>query len=170
MTRSNEERVYTVLPQSRLDTKVIVSAFSIFAIFSLICILGFSVHKIYEGRDSIYLDHGALKDKILNPGINWKIPFFKVYSTMFLNIVHDDKSNIATTMNHPKPILPSDIANNYKERKIQWTEQLVDAHQQKTEKIKKESQNLKANADAEREKKVLDIDIQKKVVRKEGDQ
>merc|ERR1719242_1665360 len=40
----------------------------------------------------------------------------------------------------PKPDIPSDIAANYKAVKVQWTEQLVATQQQKTEKIKKETE------------------------------
>ena len=49
------------------------------------------------------------------------------------------------------------IAANYKAVKVQWTEQLVATQQQKTEKIKKETQSIKALLDAEREKDVLEI-------------
>ena len=70
----------------------------------------------------------------------------------------------------PKPQIPPDIAKNYKEVKVQWTEQLVATQQQKTEKIKKETETIKAVADAERQKKVLEIDIQKEILRKEGEQ
>merc|ERR1712098_812508 len=57
---------------------------------------------------------------------------------------------------------------NYKQEKVQWTEQLVAAQQQKTEKIKKETELLKAVADAERQKKVLEINIQERIIEKEG--
>ena len=43
----------------------------------------------------------------------------------------------------PKPEIPPDIAHNYKQVKVQWTEQLVATQQQKTEAIKKETQQLK---------------------------
>ena len=43
----------------------------------------------------------------------------------------------------PKPEIPVDIAKNYKQVKVQWTEQLVATQQQKTEKIKKETELLK---------------------------
>ena len=43
----------------------------------------------------------------------------------------------------PKPEIPPDIAHNYKQVKVQWTEQLVATQQQKTEAIKKETQHLK---------------------------
>merc|ERR1712210_355888 len=36
----------------------------------------------------------------------------------------------------PKPEIPADIAHNYKQVKVQWTEQLVATQQQKTEEIK----------------------------------
>ena len=53
--------------------------------------------------------------------------------------------------------------------KVQWTEQLVATQQQRTEAIKKETESMKAVADAERQKAVLQIDIQKEV-RKKGQQ
>ena len=53
--------------------------------------------------------------------------------------------------------------------KVQWTEQLVATQQQKTEKIKKETQSILAVEDAERQKKVLQIDIQKDILRKDGE-
>ena len=65
----------------------------------------------------------------------------------------------------PKPDIPPDIAKNYKAVKVQWTEQLVATQQQKTEKIKKETESLKAVADANRQKEVLKIDIEKEVRR-----
>ena len=40
--------------------------------------------------------------------------------------------------------------------------------QQKTEKIKKDTESLKAILDAERQKDVLEIDIQKEILEKEG--
>ena len=43
----------------------------------------------------------------------------------------------------PKPDIPADIAKNYKQVKVQWTEQLVATQQQKTEKIKKETELIK---------------------------
>ena len=69
----------------------------------------------------------------------------------------------------PKPDIPNDIANNYKAVKVQWTEQLVATQQQKTETIKKETEKLRAIADAERNKAVLQIKIQEKILEKEGD-
>merc|ERR1712242_285981 len=66
----------------------------------------------------------------------------------------------------PKPDIPRDIAANYKAVKVQWTEQLVATQQQKTEKIKKETEKIKAILDAERQKDVLEIDIQKEILRK----
>ena len=85
----------------------------------------------------------------------------------------------------PKPDIPSDIANNYKAvkvmmmmmmimtmsmtmtmMKVQWTEQLVATQQQKTETIKKETEKLRAIADAERNKAVLEIKIQEKILEK----
>lgn len=52
---------------------------------------------------------------------------------------------------------------------MQWTEQLVATQQQKTEEIKKETESMKAVADANRQKAVLEIEIQKQIIQKEGD-
>merc|ERR1712062_875768 len=68
----------------------------------------------------------------------------------------------------PKPEIPIDIARNYKQVKVQWTEQLVAQQQQKTDRIKKETESIKAVLDAEREKKVLAIEIEKDILQKEG--
>ena len=92
---------------------------------------------------------------------------------MFLDIVSHVKTNVEDSIGRlgqegiigvkilnlviPKPDIPSDIAANYKAVKVQWTEQLVATQQQKTEKIKKETQSIKALLDAEREKDVLEI-------------
>merc|ERR1712141_2894 len=110
----------------------------------------------------------------------------EVYNSMFLDIVEHVKTNVEGSISRlgekgiigvkilnlviPKPDIPSDIAANYKAVKVQWTEQLVATQQQKTEKIKKETQSIKAVADAERHKKVLEIDVQKQLLEKEGEQ
>merc|ERR1711982_105674 len=104
-----------------------------------------------------------------------------VYNTMFLDIVDTVLTNVRISIKRlgeegveilnlviPKPEIPSDIAHNYKQVKVQWTEQLVATQQQKTEKIKKETELIKAVADAEREKQVLDIHIEEKILEKEG--
>lgn len=112
-----------------------------------------------------------------------------VYNTRFLDIVGTVKHNTEVSIARlfevknsnktgiqilnlviPKPEIPEDIANNYKQVKVQWTEQLVATQQQKTEKIKKETESIKAIADAERFKAVLEIKIQEKVLDKQGDQ
>ena len=69
--------------------------------------------------------------------------------------------------------------------KVQWTEQLVATQQQKTESIKKETEQIKvcsflqlllltkftfqAVADANRQKAVLEIKIQERLIEKEGE-
>merc|ERR1712083_707122 len=114
----------------------------------------------------------------------------QVYNTEFLDIVQHVKDNVELSIRRlasmpsdnimtengveilnlviPKPEIPVDIAKNYKQVKVQWTEQLVAAQQQKTEKIKKETELLKAVADAERKKKVLEITIQQRIIEEEG--
>lgn len=53
--------------------------------------------------------------------------------------------------------------------KVQWTEQLVAQQRQKTEKIRKETDLTLALLDAEREKQVLAIELDKEILRKEGE-
>merc|ERR1711892_1489472 len=84
----------------------------------------------------------------------------EVYNTKFLAIVAQVKQNVIDSITRlgngglevlnlviPKPSIPDDIAHNYKQVKVQWTEQLVATQQQKTEQIK----------------------IQEKIIEKEGD-
>jgi len=105
-----------------------------------------------------------------------------VYNTRFLDIVEEVKDNIVTSIGRlgdggieilnlviPKPDIPQDIANNYKQVKVQWTEQLVASQQQKTEAIKKETEQLIAIADANRKKSVLQITIEEKILEREGE-
>jgi len=100
---------------------------------------------------------------------------------MFLDIVEIVKENVENSIKRlgeegieilnlviPKPEIPIDIAQNYKQVKVQWTEQLVATQQQKTERIKKETELIKAVADAERQKAVLEITIQERIIEKEG--
>ena len=82
----------------------------------------------------------------------------EVYNTMFLDIVDTVLTNVRTSIKRlgeegveilnlviHKPEIPTDIAHNYKQLKVQWTEQLVATQQQKTEKIKKETELIKVN-------------------------
>merc|ERR1719266_149756 len=104
----------------------------------------------------------------------------EVYNTMFLDIVANVKINVEQSITRlgsngisilnlviPKPDIPRDIAANYKAVKVQWTEQLVAIQQQKTEQIKKETQSIKALLDAKREKDVLEIELQKQLLKKQ---
>merc|ERR1712117_41675 len=106
----------------------------------------------------------------------------EVYNTKFMEMVNVVKTETERNIKRlsessveilnlviPKPEIPDDIAANYKRVKVQWTEQLVATQQQKTEKIKKETESMLAVQDAERQKKVLEIDIQKDILRKEGE-
>jgi len=106
----------------------------------------------------------------------------EVYNELFLDIVGIVKSRVTSAIDKligdqsvkilniviPKPEIPIDIARNYKQVKVQWTEQLVATQQQKTDRIKKETESIKAVLDAEREKKVLAIEIEKDILQKEG--
>lgn len=106
----------------------------------------------------------------------------EVYNTKFLQIAPVIIENVKKSISRlgddgvkilnlvvPKPDIPSDISRNYQEVKVQWTKQLVATQEQKTERIKKETEQIKAVLDAERQKKVLEIDIQKDLLRKEGE-
>jgi len=106
----------------------------------------------------------------------------EVYNTKFLDIVEQVKINVVDSIERlgmgginllnlviPKPDIPNDIANNYKRVKVQWTEQLVATQSQKTEAIKKETEKLRAIADAERNKAVLKIQIEERILEKAGE-
>ena len=204
------------------------------ALIIMIACIADSCHKISEGNVGIYYRHGALKDHVSEPGVNFKSPFveryqevrirpdtftieavkaitkdgieitfneitaitriyqgniigmtkkfgseFKrvlvfdrikeelrifcashdideVYNSKFLKVVDfvlngtresikrlgDDGIEILNLV-IPKPEIPLDIANNYKQVKVQWTEQLVAKQQQKTEEIKKKTELIK---------------------------
>jgi len=219
-----------------------------------------SYHRIHEGYAGIYFRHGALLDRVSEPGVHLMRPFFddyievmirpetfllqpvpaitkdgirntfkeiqvitqvhkdklinmtktygidfkqslvfdrikedlrkfcanhtihEVYNTMFLDIVAHVKENVNHSISRlgeggieilnlviPKPDIPPDIAANYKKVKVQWTEKLVAIQQQNTEKIKKETEMIKAVADAERQKAVLEIKIEERIIEKEGE-
>jgi len=67
----------------------------------------------------------------------------------------------------PKPNIPADIASNYKEVKVKWTEQLVATQEQATQEILKATEEMIAIADANRERNVTliekDTELQQKV-------
>jgi len=105
----------------------------------------------------------------------------EVYNEQFLDIVEAVKTDVEKHIKElgedgvqvlnlviPKPDIPQDIAQNYKQVKVQWTEQLVAKQQKVTEEIKKETELLRAVADAERQKEVLEISIQKQIIETEG--
>jgi len=105
-----------------------------------------------------------------------------IYNTKFLEMVDHVTNETKKTISKlgeggikiyhltiPKPDIPPDIAKNYKEVKVQWTAQLVAKQQQHTEAIRKKTEELKAVADANRTKTVEKINIQKKILQKEGD-
>lgn len=107
----------------------------------------------------------------------------EVYNQMFLSIVGRVKTqvekNIIKLIGNdsisllnlviPKPDIPNDILKNYRQVKVQWTEQLVAKQKQKTEKIKEETETIKELLDAERDKSVLEIKIRKDLLQKEGE-
>jgi regulator of protease activity HflC (stomatin/prohibitin superfamily) len=237
----------------------ITSALLVVALAIFIACIADSYHKVHEGNVGIYYRHGALKDRVTDPGVHFLLPFFEsfkevqirpetvqlepvlaitrdgientfreitiittirkdklfkmvkaygnefkrtlvydrikedlrifcanntiddVYNVKFLDIVEQVKDNVKTSISRlgeggieilnlviPKPEIPADIAHNYKQVKVQWTEQLVATQQQKTEQIKKETEQLKAVADANRQKAVLEIKIQENIIEVEG--
>jgi len=107
----------------------------------------------------------------------------EVYNEQFLEIVEAVKNDVEAQIKTlgeggveilnlviSKPDIPQDIAQNYKQVKVQWTEQLVAKQQKVTEEIKKETELLKALADARRQKEVLEIKIQEQILDTEGKQ
>ena len=81
-----------------------------------------------------------------------------MYNTLFLTIVQQVLNNVRTSISRlgedgieilnlvvPKPEIPADIAANYKQVKVQWTEQLVANQTQKTEEIRKKTELIKVN-------------------------
>ena len=107
----------------------------------------------------------------------------EVYNQMFLSIVGRVKTQVEKNIIRligndsisllnlviPKPDIPNDILKNYRQVKVQWTEQLVAKQKQKTEKIKEETETIKELLDAERDKSVLEIKIRKDLLQKEGE-
>jgi len=238
----------------------IVSALFVVLLGIVIACLADSYHKIHEGNVGIYFKHGALQERVTEPGVHFMMPFvedyrevrvrpetftmdpikaitkdgientfreitaittikkdkiitmtkqfgvdFKnvlvfdrikenlrifcanhtineVYNTLFLSIVQQVLSNVKTSISRlgeggievlnlvvPKPEIPEDIAQNYKQVKVQWTEQLVANQTQKTEEIRKKTELVKAVADAERQKAVLEIKIQEQRIKAVAD-
>jgi len=107
----------------------------------------------------------------------------EVYNVKFLQIVAAVRENLVSSIQRlgdggleimnlvvAKPNIPQDIARNYKQVKVQWTEQLVAVQKQKTKEIEKKTEKLNALADADRQKAVLEVDIQKQVLEKQGQQ
>lgn len=107
----------------------------------------------------------------------------EVYKTKFLHIVDQVKERVKTSIKRlgdegieilnlviPKPVIPSDIAENYKQVKVQWTKQLVAEQEKLTKEKLKETEEMEATADEERKKKVLEIRNQAKILEKEGEQ
>ena len=105
-----------------------------------------------------------------------------MYNTKFLDIVSQVKIQVERSITRlgmngikilnlviPKPDIPRDIAANYKAVKVQWTDQLVAKQRQITEKIRKETESIKAMLDAEREKNVTKITLEKALLQKENE-
>merc|ERR1719474_1642873 len=127
------------------------------------------------------------KDALVNDRIKEELRIFcashtidEVYNSKFLDIVDTVLAKVKESVRRlgkvgedtddaievlilviPKPEIPADIAKNYKQVKVQWTEQLVATQQKKTEQIK-------AVADANRQKAVREIKIQENILEVEG--
>ena len=69
----------------------------------------------------------------------------------------------------PKPEIPHDIAENYQRVKVQWTEKLVAEKEQEKEEVRKQTQEMKAVADANREKAVKLIELEKQILQKQAE-
>jgi len=105
----------------------------------------------------------------------------EVYRTRFLDVMDFVNATLVTSLQRfapngvilwnifiPKPDVPPAIAANYRQVKVEWTEQLVARQKQETEKIRKETQNIKAILDAERERQVQAIATSKHIEMEEG--
>ena len=92
---------------------------------------------------------------------------------MFLSIAQQVLANVRTSIKTmgedgievlnlvvPKPEIPEDIAHNYKQVKVQWTEQLVANQTQKTEEIRKKTELVKVR---ERERERVFVEISKQL-------
>ena len=69
----------------------------------------------------------------------------------------------------PKPEIPQDIADNYQRVKVQWTEKLVAEKEQEKEEVRKQTQEMKAVADANRLKAVTIIELERQTLQKEAE-
>jgi len=131
-----------------------------------------------EFKNALVFDRISEELKIYCAGHN----IDDVYNTKFLEIsphvLNETRKSIERLSNGsvhiinlviPKPDIPLDIAENYKQVKVQWTEQLVASQQQKTEEIRKETERMKAIADVNRTKDVLEVELQKELLQKEAD-
>lgn len=239
----------------------LVSALLVVALGVTIACVVDSYHKINEGNVGIYYRHGALQDRVTDPGVHFLQPFIEdyvevkvrpdtftmedvisvtkdgvenrfkeitaitrirkdkivamtrkygpefkrvlvfdriveelrifcanhtideVYKTKFLAIVEQVRERVKTSIKRlgdegieilnlviPKPVIPSDIAENYKQVKVQWTKQLVAEQEKLTKEKLKETEEMEATADEERKKKVLEIRNEAKILEKEGEQ
>jgi len=69
----------------------------------------------------------------------------------------------------PKPEIPEDIAHNYQRVKVQWTEKLVAEKEREKEEVRKGTEEMRAVADANREKAVKIIELEKQILQKEAE-
>lgn len=105
----------------------------------------------------------------------------EVYRTRFLDITNYVNESIVEALQKfapnglklwnvflPKPDVPPAIAANYRQVKVEWTQQLVAQQKQRTERIRKETENIKAILDAERGKNVEAIRTAQHIEQEEG--
>lgn len=106
----------------------------------------------------------------------------EVYNTRFLDIVDYVNISLASSLERlapkglvlwnfflPKPDVPPAISANYRQVKVEWTLQLVAKQKQITEKIKKETETIKAVLDAERAKTVKAILTEQRILEETGE-
>ena len=127
-----------------------------------------TIDEVYNTKFLAIVDKVRLnvKDSIDRLG---EVSFYSPKKYLYIKNYHLQGGINLLNLVIPKPDIPRDIAMNYKAVKVQWTEQLVATQQQKTEEIKKETEKLRAIADAERNKAVLEIKIQERLLEKEGE-
>merc|ERR1712079_14599 len=65
-------------PRSNLTCKVVVSLVVVSVGIVIACLVD-SYHKIHEGNVGIYFKHGALQERVTEPGVHFMMPFVEDY-------------------------------------------------------------------------------------------
>merc|ERR1719361_1953378 len=63
-------------PRSNLTCKVVVSLVVVSVGIVIACLVD-SYHKIHEGNVGIYFRHGALQERVTEPGVHFMMPFIE---------------------------------------------------------------------------------------------